>query len=452
MELLSGRDLYHVIKQDFPFSLERVGHIGGQILGALDEAHAKGVVHRDLKPENVMLLDVRGESDFVKVCDFGIAKVASERDGEGSAITMAGMVCGTPEYMSPEQARGDALDGRSDLYAAAVILYQMVTGDVPFRAESALGVITKHLTEEPTPPSKRRPRRGAGGARGADPARPEEGQRGALRDCGRDARGAVRSARHEAAVVVVESAGDAAAARRRRVGGDRRVDAGVDAGAGGDAAGEFVASVGARRAGGAAVGEEGRSACIVAAAVGRGGARRRRVDDVRSRRVERARPPCELGGDGADAQTCGNPMAPKPPATAPAKETTPSATATTPLPTPIAPPVGQPVAAPIPPAPQPPAPTIVAAPPHATHKKHDAAHANRPADARRRCAGSRVGAGRGRPLRRGRRETARVHRRRPKGPLRRGRGALPRRRRRRRARQVSGGGARQSRPTPKRRR
>ena len=156
MELLTGRDLYRVIKTEWPFALERIGHIGGQILGALDEAHAKGVVHRDLKPENVMLLDVRGESDFVKVCDFGIAKVASERDGEGSAITMAGMVCGTPEYMSPEQARGDALDGRSDLYAAAVILYQMVVGDVPFRAESALGVITKHLTETPTPPTQRR--------------------------------------------------------------------------------------------------------------------------------------------------------------------------------------------------------------------------------------------------------------------------------------------------------
>ena len=156
MELLTGRDLYHVIKAEWPFSMERIGHIGGQILGALDEAHAKGVVHRDLKPENVMLLDLRGESDFVKVCDFGIAKIASERDGEGSAITMAGMVCGTPEYMSPEQARGDTLDGRSDLYAAAVILYQMVVSDVPFRAESALGVITKHLIEEPTPPSKRR--------------------------------------------------------------------------------------------------------------------------------------------------------------------------------------------------------------------------------------------------------------------------------------------------------
>ena len=129
-----------------------------------------------------MLLDVRGESDFVKVCDFGIAKVASERDGEGSAITMAGMVCGTPEYMSPEQARGESLDGRSDLYAMAVILYQMVAGDVPFRAESALGVITKHLTEEPTPPSKRRNAIGAAGARGGHPARPRQEQGGALRD------------------------------------------------------------------------------------------------------------------------------------------------------------------------------------------------------------------------------------------------------------------------------
>jgi serine/threonine-protein kinase len=156
MELLSGRDLYRAIKQDWPLSLDRIGHIGGQILSALDEAHDKGVIHRDLKPENVMLLDVRGEVDFVKVCDFGIAKVASERDGEGSAITVAGMVCGTPEYMSPEQAKGEPLDGRSDLYAMATILYQMVVGDVPFRAESALGVITKQLHEQPRPPSERR--------------------------------------------------------------------------------------------------------------------------------------------------------------------------------------------------------------------------------------------------------------------------------------------------------
>ena len=157
MELLDGRDLRRVIRDEWPFQPERLAHIVGQILSALDEAHAKGVVHRDLKPENVMLIDARGEPDFVKVCDFGIAKVTSERDSEGSALTTAGLICGTPEYMSPEQARGDALDGRSDLYAAAVMLYYMVAGELPFRAESALGVVTKHLTEAPVAPSVKRP-------------------------------------------------------------------------------------------------------------------------------------------------------------------------------------------------------------------------------------------------------------------------------------------------------
>src|SRR5262249_42603655 len=112
MELLTGRNLLQVIRAEWPFSPERIGHIVGQVLGALDEAHSKEIVHRDLKPENVMLTDVRGEADFVKVCDFGIAKAISEREGEGTAITDAGMICGTPEYMSPEQARGESLDGR----------------------------------------------------------------------------------------------------------------------------------------------------------------------------------------------------------------------------------------------------------------------------------------------------------------------------------------------------
>jgi tRNA A-37 threonylcarbamoyl transferase component Bud32 len=156
MELLSGRDLGQVIKKEWPFPPERLAQLVGQVLSALAEAHEKGVVHRDLKPENIMLIDVRGE-DFVKVCDFGIAKLASERDGEGSAITMAGMVCGTPEYMSPEQARGDSLDGRSDLWSVAVMLYQMTTGELPFRAETALGVVTRVLNEQPLPPSKKRP-------------------------------------------------------------------------------------------------------------------------------------------------------------------------------------------------------------------------------------------------------------------------------------------------------
>src|SRR6185369_1262852 len=89
MELLSGRDLGKVIRGEWPFAGERLALIVGQVLSALEEAHDKGIVHRDLKPENIVLLDVRGE-DFVKVCDFGIAKITSERDGEGSAITMAG--------------------------------------------------------------------------------------------------------------------------------------------------------------------------------------------------------------------------------------------------------------------------------------------------------------------------------------------------------------------------
>jgi serine/threonine-protein kinase len=155
MELLEGRSLHDVIHEDGPLALERTVRILDQVCLALDEAHHQKIVHRDLKPENIMIQHRRGEPDFVKVCDFGIAKV-QDASGE-SAITMAGMVCGTPEYMSPEQARGEPLDGRSDLYSLAVILYQMVTARLPFTAETALGCVTKHLTEQPPRPSELRP-------------------------------------------------------------------------------------------------------------------------------------------------------------------------------------------------------------------------------------------------------------------------------------------------------
>jgi serine/threonine-protein kinase len=156
MELLTGRDLAQVIRDDFPLPLLRIGRVMTQVLNALDEAHAQGVIHRDLKPSNIMLIERRGQKDFVKVCDFGIAK-ATLGDGEedrAAMLTIQGLVCGTPEYMSPEQARAEALDGRSDLYSAAVILYQMVAGDIPFRAETAMGIISRHLAEPPTPPSQ----------------------------------------------------------------------------------------------------------------------------------------------------------------------------------------------------------------------------------------------------------------------------------------------------------
>ena len=155
MELLQGVDLGQLILREGPLSLARVGRILDQVLGALDEAHAQGIVHRDLKPSNIMLASRRGDPDFVKVCDFGIAKAQTSREGAG--LTMKGLVCGTPEYMSPEQARGDEVDGRSDLYAVGVILYQLVTGDLPFTASSPVGILSKHLADPPEPPSLRKP-------------------------------------------------------------------------------------------------------------------------------------------------------------------------------------------------------------------------------------------------------------------------------------------------------
>ena len=108
-----------------------------------------------------MLTSRRDERDFVKVCDFGIAKATLEgddgNDDRAAMLTMQGLVCGTPEYMSPEQARAETLDGRADLYSVAVILYQMVTGDIPFRADSPMAIVSRHLVEPPLPPSRRRP-------------------------------------------------------------------------------------------------------------------------------------------------------------------------------------------------------------------------------------------------------------------------------------------------------
>jgi serine/threonine-protein kinase len=157
MELLTGRDLAQVIRDDFPLSLSRVVRIMTQVMSALDEAHARGVIHRDLKPSNIMLIELRGQRDFVKVCDFGIAKATAVEDDRAQMLTIQGLVCGTPEYMSPEQARAEAIDGRADLYSAAVILYQLLTGDIPFRAETPMGIISRHLSEAPLPPSVRRP-------------------------------------------------------------------------------------------------------------------------------------------------------------------------------------------------------------------------------------------------------------------------------------------------------
>jgi eukaryotic-like serine/threonine-protein kinase len=157
MEYIQGKDLHQILSREWPLPESRVMRLLSQVLSALADAHSAGVIHRDLKPENIMVSQSRSEPDFVKVLDFGIAKIVDGTDEDGPALTRAGFVCGTPEYMSPEQARGAKLDHRSDLYAVGVILYQLVSGLLPFDSDSAVGFATKHLTEIPPPPTKRRP-------------------------------------------------------------------------------------------------------------------------------------------------------------------------------------------------------------------------------------------------------------------------------------------------------
>ena len=165
MEYLDGRSLHRVLREDHPLPPERTADILMQTLAALAVAHDMGVVHRDLKPENIVVLqgtdDDGRPKDLVKVCDFGIAKITDSRAYRGTQeresnapVTTAGFLVGTPEYMSPEQSRGEKLDARSDLYSVGVILYEMLTGRVPFQAESAIGVVLRHITEEPPRPSQ----------------------------------------------------------------------------------------------------------------------------------------------------------------------------------------------------------------------------------------------------------------------------------------------------------
>jgi eukaryotic-like serine/threonine-protein kinase len=154
MELLDGHDLHDAIARarvsGHLLPWVRTKRIFLQICAALSAAHAKGVVHRDLKPENIYLVDFLGDPDFVKLLDFGIAKLTETGDGEGGRkLTKTGMLFGTPEYMSPEQARGEHVDHRVDIYAMGCILFQLITNRVPFEAENFMGVLSMHLTEPP---------------------------------------------------------------------------------------------------------------------------------------------------------------------------------------------------------------------------------------------------------------------------------------------------------------
>ena len=155
MEFVQGRALSSIIAEESPLPAQRVLHIFAQVCDALDEAHAANIVHRDLKPANIICFDHRRVSDFVKVLDFGIAKVL-DQDGTSTPLTREGIVCGTPAFMSPEQVQGLPLDNRSDLFSLGIILYQTLTGKLPFLAESAVEVATKIVMETPVPPRQAR--------------------------------------------------------------------------------------------------------------------------------------------------------------------------------------------------------------------------------------------------------------------------------------------------------
>ncbi len=152
MEMLKGEDLADVLEREQALDIPRAVNITLQCCRALGAAHAKGIVHRDMKPENIFLTKRTNNTDFVKIVDFGIAKMNDlETSGPGRKLTKTGMIFGTPEYMSPEQAGGKPLDHRVDIYALGLILYEMVTGSVPFTGDNFMGILTQHMFEKPPP-------------------------------------------------------------------------------------------------------------------------------------------------------------------------------------------------------------------------------------------------------------------------------------------------------------
>jgi eukaryotic-like serine/threonine-protein kinase len=160
MEFLDGEPLSELIMRDAPLPVERSLTIVKQVASALGAAHSKGIVHRDVKPENVYLVR-RGDQDFVKVVDFGVSKAARSQEETGTEwqrLTRTGAVLGTPLFMSPEQAAGNEdVDERADIWATALILYECLTGELPFRGANYLGVIAQIQTKELQPPSVMRP-------------------------------------------------------------------------------------------------------------------------------------------------------------------------------------------------------------------------------------------------------------------------------------------------------
>ena len=153
MELLEGETLAERIKHEGALPIDETLDVAEQVLGALDVAHARNVIHRDLKPENVFLAR-RGETTIAKLLDFGISKTLND---ETLSLTKTGMVVGTPYYLAPEQARGDGVDARCDVWAMGVLLYEALTGRLPYRADNYNKLLVSILTTRPVPARELRP-------------------------------------------------------------------------------------------------------------------------------------------------------------------------------------------------------------------------------------------------------------------------------------------------------
>jgi len=154
-EFVDGLQLDKLLHKG-PLAPSRVLRVLAQLAEAIDHAHQQGVIHRDLKPENMILVERRGHADILKVLDFGVAKIISPEYKESLQLTNKDEVSGTPQYMSPEQLRGDGVDPRMDIYAAGCIAYELLVGDVPFTG-TTMEIVYKHLRDQPVPPSQRKP-------------------------------------------------------------------------------------------------------------------------------------------------------------------------------------------------------------------------------------------------------------------------------------------------------